>query len=78
MAVGKRVSTARGRCDGYLTLQPLPMLWQCPLPLQVGQWHPHAILACGAGRGAGCTISTSTSRSRRRSRPGMSTPLDCA
>ena len=49
----------------YLTLQPLPMLWQCPLPLQVGQWQPQAIFACGAGRGAGWTISTSISRSRR-------------
>src|SRR6185312_12490064 len=54
----------RAAVDGYLTLQPLPMLWQCPLPLHAGQWHPHAILACGAGRGAGWTYSISTSRSR--------------
>ena len=38
---------------GYLTLQPLSMLWQCPLPLQVGQWQSQDTCACGAGRGAG-------------------------
>jgi hypothetical protein len=38
----------------YLTLQPVPMLWQWPAPLQVPQLQPHAIFASGAGRGGGC------------------------
>ena len=42
-----------------LTLQPLPMLWQCPLPPQVGQVQPQAILDWGFGRAAGWTYSTS-------------------
>jgi len=51
------------------------MLWQCPPPLQVGQWQPHATRAWGAGRGAGGTYSISVSRSRwGRSRRGISPP----
>jgi hypothetical protein len=37
--------------ETHLTLQPVPMLWQCPL-WQVPQLQPHATCACGAGRGA--------------------------
>ena len=75
-AIARRQETSRQRCPTpdkccYLTLQPLSMLWQCPLPPHVGQLQPQAIRAWGAGRGAGWTYSTSRSR---RSRRGMLTP----